>query len=159
MKTQALSTRTFTAIIAFACVVSLGIRLANAQEEQDIQDTLEENKSAVVKSFCGQDGKLATCIDLEASECEATMRPFVDSCYEKTQEAKESLKRPEAAFHSCFWAEFNKKYSRKMKLTDECYAVAKEAFPVQPIPPHLEDKMELLNPPGTKADNRGELGY
>jgi hypothetical protein len=156
MKTQTLYTRTFTTIIAFACVASLSIRLANAQEDPDL---LEENKSAVVKSFCGEDGKLATCIELSASECETTMRPFVDTCYEKTEEAKGSLKRPEAAFHSCFWAEFNKKYSRKIKLTEECYAVAKEAFPLQPIPPHLEGQTELLNPPGTNNDNRGELGY
>lgn len=159
MKTETLYIRTFIAFIAFACVASFGIRLANAQEDPDTQDTLEENKSAVVRSFCGVDGKLATCIELPASECEATMRPFVDTCYEKTEEAKGSLKRPEAAFHSCFWAEFNKKYSRKMKLTDECYAVAKEAFPLQPLPPHLESQMELLNPPGTKNDKSGELGY
>lgn len=159
MKTQTLHTRIFTVIIALVCVVALGTRVANAQEEQDTQDTLEDNKSAVVRSFCGEDGKLATCIELPASECEATMRPFVDTCYEKTEKAKGSLKRPEAAFHSCFWAEFNKKYSRKVKLTEECYAVAKEAFPLQPIPPHLEGRTELLNPPGSKNDNRGELGY
>jgi hypothetical protein len=159
MKTETLYTRTCIAFIAFACVASLSLRLANAQEDPETQDTLEENKSAVVKSYCGEDGKLATCIELPASECEATMRPFVDTCYEKTQEAKGALKQPEAAFHSCFWAEFNKKYSRKMKLTDECYAVAKEAFPLQPLPPYLESQMELLNPPGTKNDKSGELGY
>jgi len=156
MKAKRLYTIVFSAIVVCVCALAAGARLADAQEEQD---TLEENKSAVVKSFCGQDGKLATCIDLEASECEATMRPFVDTCYEKTQQARGTLKRPEAAFHSCFWFEFNKKYSGKMKLTDECYAVAKEAFPLQPLPPHLEGQMQLLNPPGTKTDNRGELGY
>ena len=60
------------------------------------------------------------------------MRPFVDTCYEKTTQAKGTIKQPEAAFYSCFWFEFNTKYPRKIKLTDECYAVAKEAFPLQP---------------------------
>lgn len=156
MKAERLYRLVFSGIVTCVCVVSVGARFAEAQEEEG---TLEENKSAVVRSFCGQDGKLATCIDLEASECEATIRPFVDTCYEKTEKAKGSLKQPAAAFHSCFWFEFNKKYSRKMKLTDECYAVAKEAFPLQPLPPHLESQMELLNPPGTKNDKSGELGY
>ena len=105
MKAKRLYTFVFSAIVVCVCALAAGARLADAQEEQD---TLEENKNAVVKSFCGQDGKLATCIDLEASECEATMRPFVDTCYEKTQQARGTLKRPEAAFHSCFWFEFNK---------------------------------------------------
>lgn len=104
-------------------------------------------------------GKLATCVDLPATECEIAMRPFVDTCYEKTTQAKGTIKQPEAAFYSCFWFEFNSKYPRKIKLTDECYAVAKEAFPLQPLPPHLEREMKLLNPPGSKNDNGGELGY
>jgi|GEM_PF-3130648 hypothetical protein len=156
MKGERLYTLVFSAVITCMCVVAVSTRFADAEEGQD---PLENDKSAVVKLFCGQDGKLATCIDVEASECEATMRPLVDTCYEKTQAARGSLKQPATAFHSCFWFQFNQKYSRKMKLTDECYAVGKEAFPLQPLPPHLESEMQLVNPPGTKTDNRGELGY
>jgi hypothetical protein len=122
-------------------------------------DPLEESKSAVVKKLCKEDGKLATCVELPASECEAAMRPFVDSCYEKVEAQKGSLKRPEMAFHSCFWFEFNKKYQHKVQRTEECYAVAPDAFPLQPVPPHLEGKMQLLNPPDKKGDKRGDAGY
>ena len=156
MKTERLYKLVFSAVIGFACVVSLGTRHADAQEGQD---QLEESKNAVVKSFCGEDGKLATCVDLPATECEIAMRPFVDTCYEKTEQAKGTIKQPEAAFYSCFWFEFNSKYPRKIKLTDECYAVAPEAFPLQPLPPHLERELKLLNPPGSKNDTSGELGY
>ena len=138
MKTERLYKLVFSAVIGFACVVSLGTRHADAQEGQD---QLEES------------------VDLPATECEIAMRPVVDTCYEKTEQAKGTIKQPEAAFYSCFWFEFNSKYPRKIKLTDECYAVAPEAFPLQPLPPHLEREMKLLNPPGSKNDTSGELGY
>ncbi len=51
-------------------------------------------KSAVVKLFCGEDGKLATCVDLPATECEIAMRPFVDTCYEKTEQVTSSSPVP-----------------------------------------------------------------
>ncbi len=156
MKTERIHTIALTTTVIFACVVSLGTRHARAQEEHD---TLEENKNAVVKTFCKEEGKLATCVGLPATDCEIEMRPFVDTCYEKIEEHKGAIKRPEGAFHSCFWSEFNKKYSEKLQLTDECFSVAKELFPLQPLPPHLEAKTKPFNTPGTKSDNRGELGY
>ena len=153
MKVHRIYTLLLSTIVASVCVVSGG---AEAQEEHE---SLDDNKSAVVRKFCGEDGKLATCVELPASECEATMRPFVDSCYEKVERQRGTLKRPETAFHSCFWFEFNKKYAQKVQRTEECYAVAKEAFPLQPVPPELEGKMQLLNPPDRTKAPRGGMGY
>lgn len=156
MKTNIIFKVAFASIIAFSCIASLGVQHARAQEEDAI---LEENKEEVLKAFCGADGKLATCVKLPASDCHMAMRPLVDTCYEKRGQFLGGSGKEAQAFHSCFWFEFNKKYSKDMQRTDECYAIAKEAFPLQPIPPELEGQMELLNPPGSKKDNSGELGY
>lgn len=156
MKTKRIFKGAFASILACVVVASLGVQLVRAQEDDA---TLEENKEAVLKAFCGADGKLAVCVKLPASDCHTAMRPLVDTCYEKRGQFVGGSGKEAQAFHSCFWFEFNKKYSKDVQRTDECYAIAKEAFPLQPIPPELEGKMELLNPPGSKKDNSGELGY
>lgn len=59
-------------------------------------------KNAVVKSFCGVDGKLATCVDLPATECEIAMRPFVYTCYEKTEQVSSSSPVPTICTNDLF---------------------------------------------------------
>jgi hypothetical protein len=156
MKAKRFFTVGLATIVTCVCLGFFGALHARAQE---VGEPLEDNKDAVIKSFCGEDGKLATCIKLPASDCSMAIRPLVDACYEKRDQFAGGSGMAAKAFHSCFWFEFNKRYSKDMQHTEECYAIAKEAFPLQPVPPHLEGQMQLLNPPGGKKGNGGELGY
>jgi hypothetical protein len=156
MSMKRFSNLAFFGIVTFACVLSLSTRHAFAQFGDD---PTEENKENVIKEFCRNDGKLATCVGLSGSDCPIVMRPFVDKCYAKRGQFEGSDKNRYEAFMSCFWSEFHKKYALKIQDSDECLPPNKGVSPLQPLPPDLEAKMKPLNPPGSKNAGGGELGY
>lgn len=155
MRTATRSREVWRVIVA---VVSVLLLAAHHAEAQKPIDTVEESKVAVVQAFCAGDGKIAKCVGLSGSDCQAAMRPLVDTCYEKKDDLKAS-QNPQSAFSTCFWVEFSKKYGQSVQYTDECFPSSKDAPAARPIPRHLEKKMEILNPEGTQHSNVGELGY
>ena len=105
----------------------------------------EKSKAEIAKLLCGDDGALAWCAGMKGSECQKRLKAPIDKCSEEA--IKPGVLEADKSFMRCFWREFTKEHGRNFRYTEECVPPGKGDSDVMPMPPELQERTRLLNPP------------
>lgn len=103
---------------------------------------IEASKEAVVRDLCSNDGRIARCVGLAASDCASIVRPFVNKC--SPLAAKNTKEEPKIAFERCFWSEYLDKYENDIRDTPDCFS-STDKEPLKKLPPEIEREYEPLS--------------
>jgi len=124
-----------------ACFAALSAAPARASDEASER---EKSKAEIAKLLCKDEGALARCAGIKASECEKTFKAPIDKC--SAEAIKPGVLEADATFMRCFWREFTAEHGQNFRYTKECFPPGPGDSPVMPLPPELQEGMRLLNP-------------